>query len=651
MKFRFIKSTRCAVCLPAVTLSLLVFFNGSADAQTSLVACSNSSFDHDGDGYGWENNASCRVVEGDDGGSLNPFATIDTSLAACASANADPDGDGYGWENGASCRAVGSNGAAGQSTSSSNDSSLPRCSSGSSDSDGDGYGWENNASCVVVGSNSGVDTSSGSSSSSGGAATVSTPPVFSPSSGRDPLERSVPTAACDTSSSAVRIIDSVADLADLNNPAYRVFCIANGDYRSAGLIHLTRSGSASAPRIIRPLDNWPGGIDNVVQLPSNRRVLLHRLELESASHWIIDGMAIVNQDRSSNLSNRTVQMLYDASDNILHRSLIEGGRIGFRMLRSHRNTLQHNVVRRTILVSNSDSNCINIEGDAGQNIRGNRVVSNEAYDCTDSLQLVALSHNNGVRFPGTVIANNDFYLTSAVYTDCNGNRDPNGRCSAAEGRLDIKGGGTGSGNSDNVRVLRNRIWGARVTDPTLGGSSWGSGISLCCGSDIAHVVIEDNSVFDSDRGISVSGGNTRSISVNNNRLIRIGSGRQNTGHAMLSLNGTSNTQWRHNIVYHAQTWGLFQGSGHVLRCNAILDAPGSIVNSGINVGSNYYYGDAYPPAGYTASASDHLGRSVSQSGHASYCFNRKRLSGSEQVCLPYAAVGQGSPHRNACVAN
>lgn len=52
----------------------------------------------------------------------------------CASAASDPDGDGWGWENNQSCKVV------------------PNCASAASDPDGDGWGWENNQSCKVVAS-------------------------------------------------------------------------------------------------------------------------------------------------------------------------------------------------------------------------------------------------------------------------------------------------------------------------------------------------------------------------------------------------------------------------------------------------------------------------------------------------------------------
>lgn len=56
------------------------------------------------------------------------------ALAAptCSSAASDPDGDGWGWENNQSCKVA------------------PTCASAASDPDGDGWGWENNQSCMVA---------------------------------------------------------------------------------------------------------------------------------------------------------------------------------------------------------------------------------------------------------------------------------------------------------------------------------------------------------------------------------------------------------------------------------------------------------------------------------------------------------------------
>lgn len=106
------------------------------DSQTSTAAvqrptCSSASFDSDGDGWGWENNASCKVATHEIG--------VNNGVPVCEQPSSDPDGDGWGWENGASCSVVAKV-----------RTSNPVCESSASDSDGDGWGWENGASCQVA---------------------------------------------------------------------------------------------------------------------------------------------------------------------------------------------------------------------------------------------------------------------------------------------------------------------------------------------------------------------------------------------------------------------------------------------------------------------------------------------------------------------
>jgi hypothetical protein len=96
----------------------------TADPATLGPVCRDASSDENGDGWGWENGASCRVMKIDD----YPF---------CNDSRTDQDGDGWGWENGASCRVRMIDG-------------YPVCRDARSDEDGDGWGWENNRSCKVV---------------------------------------------------------------------------------------------------------------------------------------------------------------------------------------------------------------------------------------------------------------------------------------------------------------------------------------------------------------------------------------------------------------------------------------------------------------------------------------------------------------------
>jgi len=125
-----------AVTLP--TLALLASIGASANAHAAtLPNCQSASSDSDGDGFGWENNKSCRVVADN----IPTSSTRDT----CQSASSDPDGDGWGWENGKSCRVASGN----PTPTTPSSSSRPDCVSPSADPDGDGWGWENGKSCRV----------------------------------------------------------------------------------------------------------------------------------------------------------------------------------------------------------------------------------------------------------------------------------------------------------------------------------------------------------------------------------------------------------------------------------------------------------------------------------------------------------------------
>lgn len=100
--------------------------------------CSPAAKDPDGDGWGWENNKSCRMPA-----VSTPVVTQPSNGATpptCSPAAKDPDGDGWGWENNKSCRmpAV---------TQPSHGATPASCSPAAKDPDGDGWGWEHGKSC------------------------------------------------------------------------------------------------------------------------------------------------------------------------------------------------------------------------------------------------------------------------------------------------------------------------------------------------------------------------------------------------------------------------------------------------------------------------------------------------------------------------
>ncbi|WP_433585444.1 cellulase family glycosylhydrolase [Microbacterium hydrocarbonoxydans] len=68
---------------------------GAGTAPNGYPYCASAASDPDGDGWGWENNASCVVPSG--------TGTAPNGFPYCASSASDPDGDGWGWENSRSC--------------------------------------------------------------------------------------------------------------------------------------------------------------------------------------------------------------------------------------------------------------------------------------------------------------------------------------------------------------------------------------------------------------------------------------------------------------------------------------------------------------------------------------------------------------------
>ncbi|MEV5732898.1 cellulase family glycosylhydrolase [Streptomyces sp. NPDC052292] len=94
--------------------------------------------------------STARIATVYGGGGTGGGGTAPNGYPYCVNGSAsDPDGDGWGWESNASCVVRGGH-ADGAGTA---PNGYPYCVNGSaSDPDGDGWGWENNASCVVRGS-------------------------------------------------------------------------------------------------------------------------------------------------------------------------------------------------------------------------------------------------------------------------------------------------------------------------------------------------------------------------------------------------------------------------------------------------------------------------------------------------------------------
>jgi len=151
-----------AAVTPPVAAAVSPVTTSPAVAATELrerPVCSSASSDSDGDGFGWENNATCLVSR------VTPASAQADSRPVCETSASDPDGDGFGWENNSTCLVAETTFSepTSASTTSAPDN-RPVCTNADSDTDGDGFGFENNTTCIAALSSQGprVTTQSGS---------------------------------------------------------------------------------------------------------------------------------------------------------------------------------------------------------------------------------------------------------------------------------------------------------------------------------------------------------------------------------------------------------------------------------------------------------------------------------------------------------
>ncbi len=147
---------------------------GANIPASTIATCLTNESDPDGDGYGFENGRSClvppeaapqtlSVTISTDDANTDVDSPLPRSQDYCLSAESDPDGDGYGYENFATCLIAPAAETSSEITTpqarqqSDNDvesqsvtTTLPECQSADSDPDGDGYGYENYSTCLAI---------------------------------------------------------------------------------------------------------------------------------------------------------------------------------------------------------------------------------------------------------------------------------------------------------------------------------------------------------------------------------------------------------------------------------------------------------------------------------------------------------------------
>ena len=335
------------------------------------------------------------------------------------------------------------------------------------------------------------------------------------------------------------IIKDNKDWNHINDLDKTCFFIRPGDYTALGDIQITVSGSMSEPRYIilyNGNDDHPAKLYNFrysnsiskmadIELENRSNLAKYRLYLYKANYWIIDRQSFW---KSKNKSKRMVY-LQGSKHNVFNRALAVDTESVYRidvaysnindlkkMIISDGNIIQNNHLEKTKWsVSHklfSDLAAIGLLGqELGEEIINTHIINNEIINYVDGIQLTrigkgflnAKERNTTINFEGTIIANNNIYVTNIMYSDGNGKSDINGSYSFTENAIDLK---AGSDNSNNpVIITQNYMWGYRQADHTY--SDLGDiGSALVSHYDVRNVHILNNFIFNSNYGINIGGG-------------------------------------------------------------------------------------------------------------------------------------------------
>lgn len=425
--------------------------------------------------------------------------------------------------------------------------------------------------------------------------------------------------------------------AKLNDSNYRVICLRPGDYTSKGTITLTASGAAGAERWLRYDAPNDTGLHPARQQQADQAVIA-QLQFNGAHYWIVDRITLRGSGLLIEFPN-----LSGSSHNILNRVLAEKSYTNPMIVfhgTNDNNTLQNSVVRFPQKTPGRDMVCIAL----AENVKGTRIVNNEIYDCASH----TIQIQPGDSYDGTIIENNDLYVTPSMYTDGLGTYTTNGLYAASESPLSFKGGAS---SANPVRVIHNRITGSRFTDLNVCCAGGEEGQAIQIGYDkspnvFGYILIMNNIIWNDAHGIVFTWAGSHNISVIQNIFFDFNHARTaGSGAAVKSGVAGDTVELYLNTVINAPHFAKAVYSGaNDWRCNVFINAgtlDGSL-GTGQQFGSNSFYNTT--PVTTGDPSKDNVYTSASDSMNLGLCFTRNPWTSPERICIPYAWSTTSSPH-------
>lgn len=450
--------------------------------------------------------------------------------------------------------------------------------------------------------------------------------------------------------------NAATTLYQLNDPTKRVFCVAAGDYRLFGRRDLFVSGTESSPRYLR--FDGPG---HVKAFDRAQQAYFEAIEVR-ASWWIVQGLTLQPQRATTT----RILHLAGADHVVADGNLIDAIEhpngpsqdavviVGLLGDPATDNTIQQNLIRN----GDQSHGAVDFTGvliapgfwHAERNDR-NAVLDNEIVDWGDGISVAGLAAdcNEPAVQHGTVIDGNDVYLTPAKYVDCTtGAANPEGECACAENGIDVKANpGPGATPADWTKVTRNRVWGYRPTTEALTcGGSGALGQAITAGNACpGRVFVGQNIVADSTVGVEVAG-DEWIVAGNVIHGIHASDARRYETMALLfgPLARDVSIEW--NTIVDALNAYDDPADYTSTRCNAVIQSPEWIGGGrarGLAHATDY---NSLYESGHAniIGATNGVYASALESRNRSLCYQRRRWTGIDRVCVPWAAAGSAGPH-------
>jgi hypothetical protein len=375
-----------------------------------------------------------------------------------------------------------------------------------------------------------------------------------------------------------------------------VICVEAGDHTARGTLTLGASGTSSKYKVLRYYRSGDTDDDPWNQSPNNRAIVA-ALDPHDRDYWIIHRLSFTQRRTTPHID---FPQGSTSNNIIISRILGEGigSTAGDESIIFIKNAsdiwVQNSVVRNCQVIPGRSFRAINW-GD----VTRVRLVNNEVYDCAKGIANAHFGDSSDV-----VVENNDIYVTPSRYTDCNGNFTPNGSCSIVKFLMNLASGGTSQATP--VRVVHNRIWGARKCDTTVscsGGGAAGHAMGGGHEGGGAWTLARNNIIFDSSGGIiylaQQPGTVTQQHSVIGNIIWNIQTfpgDKPLTGIEFYPSNGgsaQSNEVYLNTLIdVHGSASLSVLGSNSDVRCNVLInsEAPSVPTGAGTQIDYNAYYG-------------------------------------------------------------